>query len=83
LERDHKTLFTGEVTLSASVASTTLSHRAIRPTTALSFEPKTANAAAEKGNGTMYHATPTDGQVVITHANNAQTDRTFRYIGMQ
>jgi hypothetical protein len=67
-----------DFTLTANVTSSTLSNNAIRPTSGFSMEPITANVAAERGGTAMYHATPTLGQVVINHANNAQTDRTFR-----
>ena len=39
----------------------------------------TANAAAEWKNGTMYIGTVTNKSFVVTHTNNAQTDRTFMY----
>ena len=42
--------------------------------------PKTANAAAEWKNGTMFIGTISSGSFVITHANNAQTDRIFLYV---
>jgi len=43
--------------------------------------PTTANASAELGSGTWIvpEATILNGSFVITHANNAQADRTFRY----
>lgn len=72
---------TGTVTLSASVASTTLTDSRIAFDSAIVLVPTTANASAEIGNGTL-HVSETgrkNGSVVITHANNAQTDRTFRY----
>lgn len=40
----------------------------------------TANAAAEFGNGTIYVSSVASGSFTITHANNAQTDRTFFYV---
>ena len=65
------------VTLTANVATTTVIDSRISIMTAPLLVPVTANAAAEIGNGTLY-VTPTKGQCVITHANNAQTDRTFQ-----
>jgi hypothetical protein len=41
--------------------------------------PKTANAAAEWKNGTMFIGTISSGSFVVAHANNAQTDRIFLY----
>ena len=43
---------------------------------------KTANAAAEIGNGTMYIGAVNNGAFVVTHANNAQADRTFLYVAL-
>jgi len=73
----------GTVTLTANAASTTITGVNVNENAEAFFEPKTANAAAEKGNGTMHYTitriagVPT---VTITHANNAQTDRTFGYV---
>ena len=69
-----------EVTLTANASSTVLYDRRLSPQTFLGFDPRTANAAAELAAGTMYVTDAnrtTKGQVTITHANNAQTDRTF------
>lgn len=64
------------LTLTENVGSTTIIDSRISLSTAVLAMPATAQAAAEIGNGTMYF-TPTAGQCVVTHANNAQTDRTF------
>lgn len=71
---------TGLVTLTASVASTTLTNPLIRFDSPILLQPTTANAAAEIGAGTMYISETgrVNGSAVIVHANNAQTDRTFR-----
>lgn len=71
----------GEVTLTANVASTTVSRLGVAAGDLIVFAPLTANAAAELCGGTMYvtAANITKNQFVITHANNAQTDRTFRF----
>lgn len=45
----------------------------------LGWMPMTANAAAEIGAGTMYVSAQAKGSVTISHANNGQTDRTFRF----
>lgn len=68
------------VTLTANAASTTVTDVRIASTTAILLEPTTANASAEIGAGTIYVSETgrTQGSAVITHANNAQTDRTFR-----
>ena len=71
----------GTVTLTASAASTTLTDARIGYDSAVHLTPTTANAAAEIGAGTLYIAESgrANGSVVITHANNAQDDRTFRF----
>lgn len=71
----------GELTLTANAASTTLNDSRISPQSVIVWHPRTANAAAELGNGTLYitDANMGAGTAVVTHANNAQTDRQFRY----
>jgi hypothetical protein len=69
----------GNVTLSTSSASTVLSDPRIGKDSTIALMPRTANAAAEFGNGTLYVGTVSDGSATITHANNAQSDRSFRY----
>lgn len=77
--RDANVGQTGEVTLTESAATTVVNDpRVDSLSSAVTFSPTTANAAAEVGNGTMY-ITYGDGSFTLTHANNAQTDRTFRY----
>jgi hypothetical protein len=41
--------------------------------------PTTANAAAELGNGTLHVSARAKGSFTLTHANNAQPDRSFDY----
>ena len=66
-----------QVTLDANAASTTVVDSRISIQTAPILVPTTAHAAAEVAAGGLY-VTPTKGQVVINHANNAQTDRIFQ-----
>lgn len=72
---------TGLLTLTAGAASTTLTHPMIRFNAPILLQPTTANAAAEIGAGTIFlpEASRNNGSAVFTHANNGQTDRTFRY----
>ncbi len=72
---------TGTVTLTANVATTTVTDKNCATGSVILPMPTTANASAEIGAGTIYIATATilNGSFVITHANNAQTDRVFRY----
>lgn len=75
---------TGSVTLTASAASTAVTDRRVGRDSVILFMPLTANAATELYGGTMYvtaaNITPLTNQFTITHANNAQTDRDFRYV---
>jgi hypothetical protein len=72
----------GLITLTASVATTTVTDDRISVDSTFVLVPSTANAAAELGNGTLYFSESgrVNGSIVITHANNAQTDRTFRIV---
>lgn len=69
----------GAFTLTASTAVTVIIDARFAVDSVPLFQPLTANAAAEIGNGTMYVATRTAGAVALVHASNAQTDRTFAY----
>lgn len=81
-----KTNNAGSVTLTANAASTvvTVAYGVIGENSHILFTPQTANASAEIGAGTMYvsaRSVVTNPQTfTITHANNAQTDRSFGYI---
>jgi len=73
------------VTLTANSATTTvdLAKDELSENTLILFMPTTANAATEFGAGVMYVSArsplSTSGTFTITHTNNAQTDRTFRF----
>ena len=68
----------GEVTLTANSATTTLTDPLINKNSVIHFVPTTANAKAE---GTPYYADAdlAEGSATLRHANNAQTDRTYKY----
>jgi hypothetical protein len=70
---------TGSVTLTANAASTAVSNDNFAAASTVYFTATTANAAAEVGAGTMYISARAKGSFTITHANNAQTDRTYLY----
>ena len=72
----------GSFTLAAGAASTTVTAANCGFGSSVVAFPKTASAAAELGNGTMHIATVSNGSFVVTHANNAQTDRTFMYVAL-
>lgn len=74
-----KTNNTGSVTLTESSVTSTLTDIRIGINSVILLQPTTANASAEIGAGTIYFDDPGDGLIVINHANNAQTDRTFKY----
>src|SRR5262245_9446550 len=67
----------GAFTLTANAASTTVIAPNCGSGSTVLCSPRTANAAAELGNGTMYVATVANGAFTVTHANNAQNDRSF------
>ncbi len=68
-----------EVTLTANAASTVITDNRLSPQSCLGWDPRTANAAAELGAGTLYvtDANRGKGTITVTHANNAQADRTY------
>ena len=70
---------TGSVTLTENAATTAVTNDNFAPGSTVYFTQTTANAAAEIGAGTMYVSARAKGTFTITHANNAQTDRTFLY----
>lgn len=71
---------TGSVTLAANAATTTVTSPNINANAVPVLVPRTANAAAEMGAGTLYVSDVSAGSFTITHANNAQTDREFSYL---
>lgn len=74
---DGKINATGTVTLTANAASTVLSDMRIGPDSCIPLMPTTANAATALA--TTYVSSRGKETATITHANNAQTDRTFCY----
>lgn len=69
----------GAVTLTVSVATTTVTDNNCASGSVPILVPTTANAAAEVGNGTMYVSAVANKSFTITHANSATTGRTFLY----
>lgn len=68
---------TKDVTLTANAASTTVMDSRIGATTVLVLVPTTANAAAALATTYQTYPNATANLAVLTHANNAQTDKTF------
>lgn len=73
-----KTNNTGSVTLTANAASTTVTDPRVGYNSVVTLSPTTANAASAVA--TTYIATYGDGTFTITHVNDAQVDKTFKYI---
>lgn len=67
----------GTVTLTASATTTTVLHPAIGRDAAIILTPQTANAAGALA--TTYISAQDTGTFTLTHANNGQIDRTFRW----
>jgi len=65
------------VTLTANVATTVVTDNKFESQMVPSFTPTTANAAT--GLTSLYVSARTQGAFTLTHANNAQTDRTYLY----
>jgi hypothetical protein len=70
---------TGTVTLTANVASTTVTDARVGVGSFIGFMPTTASAATEFGAGTLFVSTQGKQTFTITHVNAATADRTFRY----
>lgn len=68
-----------EVTLTAGGTTTVVTDTRVGGSSAPLPVAMTANAAAELGAGTMYISAVGKQTFTITHANNGQTDRTFRF----
>jgi hypothetical protein len=68
-----------EITLTPGAASTVFERQGLSPQTVIDFDPLTANAAVEKAAGTLFVtlANRQKNQFTISHANNAQADRSF------
>lgn len=67
-----------QVTLTANSATTTLTDRRIGANTFIGFSPLTADAAAAQSG--LYVSSQINGSATLTHANNAQADRTFNVL---
>lgn len=68
----------GEITLTASVTTTTIDDIRIRQTMTAVLIPRTANAAAAMTN--VYISAVADGSITLTHTSTATVDRTFDYV---
>ncbi len=73
---------TGTVTLTANAATTTVSAPNCGAGSAVFLFPRTANAAAAVPTTYILAANVTAGQFVVSHANDAQTDKTFSWVAL-
>jgi len=70
---------TGSVTLTANVATTTVTAPVCAAGSTVLLFPETTSAATEFGAGTLKVGTISNGSFVVTHVNSATADRTFRW----
>lgn len=68
------------LTLTANVATTTLTDNRITPKSFIGLQPLTANAATALATTYVLVANQVNSSAILTHANNAQTDRNFNVI---
>lgn len=68
----------GTLTLAAGTTTTTVQFINCSISSKVFLSPTTANAATAVG--TTYVSSKGAGSFTLTHANNAQTDRTFDYV---
>lgn len=68
-----------ELTLTPGATSTAFNYLGLSRQSVLVFDPLTANAATEKANGTLFVTLANRNKNIftITHANNAQADRSY------
>lgn len=74
-----KTNNRGETTLTANSATTAILDENVGGESIIILMPLTANAATEIANGTIYVSSQGKKTFTLTHADNAQTNRNFRY----
>lgn len=72
----------GTVTLRTSQTTTTVTALNCGAGSRVFLMPTTANAAAEFGAGSIYVGTVASGSFTITHASNANADKTFFWVAL-
>jgi len=70
----------GTVTLAAGATQTTVASLTCASGSVILLSPVTAHAAAELAAGGCFISAVGEQAFTITHANNAQTDRSFGYV---
>lgn len=72
----------GTVTLTANVATTTVSAPNCAPGSSVLLFPATANAAAIVAATFVLSTNITAGQFIVSHTNNANADKTFYWVAL-
>lgn len=67
----------GSVTLTANTTTTGVTAPNCAAGSSVFLTPTTAHGSVEFGNGTIYVSAVANGSFTITHANSAQTDRSY------
>ena len=76
--RDGKINATGTATLATSATSTAVTDVRVGADSVILLMPTTSNAAG--GLATTHIGTVAKQSFTVSHANNSQTDRTFKYV---
>ena len=69
----------GSFTITENTGTTVVTDQRVGTDSVICFMPLTVNAAAAIAAGAVYVSSRGNGTFTLTHANNAQTDRTFEY----
>jgi hypothetical protein len=72
----------GTVTLRANQTTTTVTAPNCGPETRIFLEATTATAATERGGSALRISSVGSGTFTITHANTADTDKTFFWLAL-
>tara|TARA_R100001082_G_C4365746_1_gene161846 strand:- start:994 stop:1323 length:330 start_codon:yes stop_codon:yes gene_type:complete len=75
---DGKINSTGNITLTASATSTTLTDKRIGLNSVIVLVPTNANSNSAKAN--LYVSAKDDGSATLTHSSSSNTDQTFDYV---
>jgi len=70
----------GDVTLDANQATTAVTDQRVNVNSAVILVPTSANALADVVGTGVYVSSIGDDTFTITHPNNANADKTFKYV---
>lgn len=68
----------GDLTLRNGQTTTTYSDTRVTLNSVMVWQPVTAHAAASMNN--LYMSAIQSGQIILTHSNTADTDKTYRFV---